>query len=314
MIARNQDRFQAQTTRFLSIKYSGIVLSKIDLKHHLQQFFGVENINYKIIGILQNDSQSAVIELNTRVPIPFESFFIESKGKRVIISNFLKENSMKMKLEKNKKVYFRGMNPKTRLKSIKRLFQAYGKVNFCKILEIPNSNNTRSGFVLFDERWSIDMINMKRNCLLDGYRLFISEYSTRKPKLLSKRNDFNNNENSKSTRSLSQMKMLLGQTSQSDPNSKMIGIPSQMGAPKVQNNPTPGNLKEIKKRPPFNQFSEKGQTENLNSMVNKTKITELCQSTHLVYLNHRPSNIRFNKDLNLFPQYPSDLSYKHQSV
>ena len=81
---------------------------------------------------------------------------------------FTKENS--------KKMYFGGVHPSTTLETIRYYFSSYGPVSFCSLMAKPASNGTRFGFVIFEERQSLELILQQGKFEIEGCTVFVSEY------------------------------------------------------------------------------------------------------------------------------------------
>ena len=98
------------------------------------------------------------------------------RGKNFVVTQISREEGEDFTKENSKKMYFGGVHPSTSLETIKSYFSNFGPVSFYSLMAKPASNGTRFGFVIFEERRSLEIVLQQAKVEIDGCTVFVSEY------------------------------------------------------------------------------------------------------------------------------------------
>ena len=178
MNSTNQRITHKSHTNYLSIQSSSIVVCNNSFRDMLTQLYDVETITFMKVGPLRKYTQEGVIKLKTPIPLNNElPRVVVFRNKEIKIGPIEEKIAKAFEKRNSKKLYLTGVNPHTTLDTLKRIFSQYGQVSCCKLMDRINSNGTKSGFALFEDRSTLDQI-LNRNCQLvvDGYEIYLSEY------------------------------------------------------------------------------------------------------------------------------------------
>ena len=172
--------YSPKTTRYLSMHASGMVVCNNSFRRFLSGLYEFDSVIFKKVGPFRKYSVEGVITLKKELLCSRQPEFVQYRNKELQFFPIEEESASSFKRDNQKKVYFGGANPNTPVESICARFSRFGPVSFCKLMEKPASNGTNFGFVIFEERWSADLIlSSSQPTIIDGFKLVVNEYSNR---------------------------------------------------------------------------------------------------------------------------------------
>ena len=180
MNTRNVENELKATTRYLRIQSSGLIVCNSKLREFLDSIFEVENVIFKKIGPLRKYCQEGVMKLRKPVDSDMKGLYTEYRGKEIELSPISSESALYFERDNQRKIYFGGASPWTTVESITEYLSSFGPISYAKLMDKPASNGTKFGFIIYEERWSVDRLMQPRKpIVIDGYKLFVCEYTNR---------------------------------------------------------------------------------------------------------------------------------------
>jgi RNA recognition motif-containing protein len=162
---------------YLYLESSSLIVCNNRFRHHLSELFDVESITFNKVGPLRKYCEQGIIRLKSPIPTSSLPVSLVYRGKTLVISASSPNKALSFEKENTKKMYFGGANPRTSVETIKAFFSRFGPVSFCKMMQKPAMNGTRFGFIIFEERSSLEMILNSGPFSVEGYKLYVCEYT-----------------------------------------------------------------------------------------------------------------------------------------
>ena len=163
--------------QYLHLESSSLIVCNNRFRHHLCELFDIESITFNKVGPLRKYCEEGIMRLKSPMLTSSLPVSLVYRGKTLVISASSPNEALSFEKENTKKMYFGGANPRTSVETIKTFFSRFGPVSFCKMMHKPALNGTRFGFIIFEERSSLDMILNSGPFSVEGYKLYVCEYT-----------------------------------------------------------------------------------------------------------------------------------------
>ena len=164
--------------RFLRIYSQAAIVCNNSFRDMLSLHYNIETISFKKIGPLRKYTQKGVIRLKFPIvdSLNFPHVF-NFRNKNIEVSPITDEEGIRFERENSKKLYITGVHYETTPEDLKEAFSRYGTVLSCKIMEKHNIYGSRFGYILFDNRSTIEAIlKSGEEVVVHGCRINVAEY------------------------------------------------------------------------------------------------------------------------------------------